>query len=350
MRKLALLLVAAMLGAACSGDQDIYEVAPTDEQLAAGGGVSEEQIQLPKPVPAIPVFAVKRAGGLAAKHVRGLDKMKGSAAVAPLHVKRVAVEGPKKTVALRVGAVDPFLFRSLAPPSTRSADFVWLSLMGGDAVLTHEAGKKLGVNGAKEVRIPSAGRYRVGALADNGTPNHVDILIATPAKGWKQIGSAVFGARTGANLATIEQGIRSQVKGARLTRLIPRSETVVRKQESGTTLQAPTATLAGLHPTMGAAVQTLLRAAGGRVWVVSGYRDASHQQQLWFAALDRYGDPEVADNWVARPGHSMHEHGLAVDLGGDLEYAVHVIQELDLPLWRPMSWEPWHFEFFGSRG
>jgi hypothetical protein len=46
----------------------------------------------------------------------------------------------------------------------------------------------------------------------------------------------------------------------------------------------------------------------------------------------------------------MHERGLAVDLGGDLIRAVQLIEELDLPLYRPLANEPWHFELIGSRG
>jgi hypothetical protein len=45
----------------------------------------------------------------------------------------------------------------------------------------------------------------------------------------------------------------------------------------------------------------------------------------------------------------MHTRGLAVDLGGDLELAVRIIDELDLPLYRPLAHEPWHFELIGSR-
>jgi hypothetical protein len=111
----------------------------------------------------------------------------------------------------------------------------------------------------------------------------------------------------------------------------------------------PTGEAGGLHPRMSAAVDRLLRAANGAVWIVSGYRDPSRQQELWEDALARYGDPEIADNWVAPPGHSMHNRGLAVDLGGDVESAARLIDNLGLPLWRPMSWEPWHFELIGSR-
>ncbi|HVM34933.1 MAG TPA: D-alanyl-D-alanine carboxypeptidase family protein [Actinomycetota bacterium] len=107
---------------------------------------------------------------------------------------------------------------------------------------------------------------------------------------------------------------------------------------------------AGLDPRVAGAVDRILRAGRGRVWVVSGFRDPAQQERLWTDALRTYGSAEVADDWVARPGNSMHEKGLAVDLGGDVEYAALLVDRLGLPLWRPMAWEPWHFELVGSRG
>ena len=105
----------------------------------------------------------------------------------------------------------------------------------------------------------------------------------------------------------------------------------------------------GLHPSLEASVEELVGASRGRVHVVSGYRSPEEQQILWTDALRRYGSAEAADDWVAPPGHSMHERGLAVDLGGDVEYAASLVEALGLPLHRPLSWEPWHFELIGSR-
>lgn len=106
----------------------------------------------------------------------------------------------------------------------------------------------------------------------------------------------------------------------------------------------------GLHPSLASAVSSLVHAAHGDVWIVSGYRSAQEQAALWAAALARYGSAEAADDWVAPPGHSMHERGLAVDLGGDLVLAQSLVSSLRLPLHRPLAHEPWHFELVGSRG
>lgn len=114
-------------------------------------------------------------------------------------------------------------------------------------------------------------------------------------------------------------------------------------------VRGPT-TMRSLHPALRMAVDSLIEASRGRVYIASSSRTTARQTELWNEALEKYGDPEIADNWVARPGTSNHEEGLAVDLGGDLGLAVSLVVELGLPLWRPMSWEPWHFELTGSRG
>ncbi|HEV2756967.1 MAG TPA: M15 family metallopeptidase [Actinomycetota bacterium] len=105
----------------------------------------------------------------------------------------------------------------------------------------------------------------------------------------------------------------------------------------------------GLHPLLAAAVDRLVDASFGRVWVVSGRRTTERQAELWAEALAKYGSAEAADDWVAPPGSSMHEKGLAVDLGGDLAEAARLVDELGLPMHRPLPHEPHHFELWGSR-
>lgn len=100
----------------------------------------------------------------------------------------------------------------------------------------------------------------------------------------------------------------------------------------------------GLHPLLQTSVDRLLAAAKGAVTIVSGRRTTERQSELWAEAVARYGDPEIADDWVARPGTSMHEEGLAVDLGGDLDLAARLVDHLGLPLYRPLPHEPYHFQ------
>ena len=113
--------------------------------------------------------------------------------------------------------------------------------------------------------------------------------------------------------------------------------------------QALGATTAGLHPAMQAAVDRLLDAGRGAIVINSGWRSRERQTELWQDALRKYGSAEAADDWVARPGHSMHEKGLAVDIGGDVELAQQLARSLGLPLHWPLANEAWHFELLGSR-
>ncbi|MBA2273586.1 MAG: D-alanyl-D-alanine carboxypeptidase family protein [Actinobacteria bacterium] len=103
-----------------------------------------------------------------------------------------------------------------------------------------------------------------------------------------------------------------------------------------------------MHPLLEDALDRLMRAADGSVWLNSGYRSPERQAVLWQEALEKYGDPERADDWVARPGDSMHQRGLAADLGGDMALAVQLIDRLHLPLHRPLPNEPWHFELISA--
>lgn len=86
--------------------------------------------------------------------------------------------------------------------------------------------------------------------------------------------------------------------------------------------------------------------------VFSGYRSIERQQELWDAS-DKSG------KMVARPGHSQHNHGQAVDLewnGERLDKAPPEVQAWvadnleKFGLTRPMDYEAWHIEPIGARG
>lgn len=99
------------------------------------------------------------------------------------------------------------------------------------------------------------------------------------------------------------------------------------------------------------ALNRMIAESGGKISIKSGKRSNARQKQLWEQALKKYGDPEIADNWVARPGHSKHETGLAADLAyadaaakawahaNAKKYGLHF----------PLANEDWHAELLGSR-
>lgn len=120
------------------------------------------------------------------------------------------------------------------------------------------------------------------------------------------------------------------------------------------TLNAPVQpAMAGATDSTGAAadftarMNALIAASGGRIRIVSHVRSRAQQQQLWNDAIKKYGSPDAARKWVAPPGHSNHEKGLAVDLGGDLGLAHKLAPQFGLVA--PMPWEDWHFEPVGLR-
>ena len=65
-----------------------------------------------------------------------------------------------------------------------------------------------------------------------------------------------------------------------------------------------------------ALLEQLIAAAGGwgQIAAVSGWRSRQEQAALWEQSLREHGADFTA-RFVARPGHSEHETGLAVDLG-----------------------------------
>ena len=104
--------------------------------------------------------------------------------------------------------------------------------------------------------------------------------------------------------------------------------------------------------------QTMLDAAPPEIRaglsVRSGFRTGAQQQQLFDAAVKKYGSEEEARKWVAPPGHSQHEKGAAVDLTFANEATrqwVHdyVKSNPGAGLTFPLGNEPWHMELAGAR-
>lgn len=106
--------------------------------------------------------------------------------------------------------------------------------------------------------------------------------------------------------------------------------------------------LTGLDPNFAASLAALLKAAGGKVSVYSGYRTPKRQGELYQAAVQKYGSPEAARKYVAPPGSSFHNKGQAADLRGDLELAHRLAGQYGLNF--PMGYERWHIEPAGVRG
>lgn len=84
----------------------------------------------------------------------------------------------------------------------------------------------------------------------------------------------------------------------------------------------------------------------GSVTINSGYRSPERQQELWLAALQKYGSPEAARKWVAPPGNSQHNKGNAADLGYSSDAAKQWMHQNagSFGLSFPLGNEDWHIE------
>ncbi len=102
----------------------------------------------------------------------------------------------------------------------------------------------------------------------------------------------------------------------------------------------------GLDPAFSSALDRLLAAVPG-LTVTSGYRTPEHQAELYAAALKKYGSEAEARKWVAPPGRSRHNMGLAADLAGPLDQAHSLAAQFGLVF--PLGNERWHVEARGAR-
>ncbi len=72
----------------------------------------------------------------------------------------------------------------------------------------------------------------------------------------------------------------------------------------------------GLDPTTKSQFDVLSSAAaeeGLNIWLASGYRSYQYQEEIYNGYVDGYGK-DTADTFSARPGHSEHQTGLAIDV------------------------------------
>ena len=120
-----------------------------------------------------------------------------------------------------------------------------------------------------------------------------------------------------------------------------------------------------LNPQYATMVSQLLQAADqelgpGALRITSAYRSPELQGQLFADAVQKYGSEAAARKWVAPPGKSRHNSGMAVDFANaagsmlrdpnsrEAQWIKQNAGRFGLDV--PMSWEPWQVEMAGSRG
>jgi soluble lytic murein transglycosylase-like protein len=96
-----------------------------------------------------------------------------------------------------------------------------------------------------------------------------------------------------------------------------------------------------------------------KLGLFSGFRSVERQNELWQAALKKYGSAAKARKWVAPPGHSQHNEGNAADLAYDGKSLKNAPPEVVKWLHDnagahglkfPLGNENWHIEDSSTRG
>ena len=209
--RVALILTAVLAG--CGG------TTPSPGPVIPTGPAA---LTLPTPKEAVAAFRVTPESNLDEHTLRKIKDLPGVVVAVEITTGELRVLDPERTT-IEVAAVRPLEFRSVAPASTQSADFVWNALVSGEAVVTFQTARRLGLEGASELRTKRR-TLTVGAYADNGVPNLVDALVDPGVA--KELGvdgktSLIVGAKPGMELDKVAAALRKMLPRAQVKRLVP---------------------------------------------------------------------------------------------------------------------------------
>ncbi|MGH2699601.1 MAG: M15 family metallopeptidase [Actinomycetota bacterium] len=379
MRKVLTIFILALLALAACGGNDTD--APSDELLTEAS--SEGGISLPDPVDATPAYLIAPPRPADDETVEALKAIDGVNLVVPASIQKVEISGPEESRELRVAAVDPLEYRSIAPVATNEAEFVWTSLLSGEAVLTFDAAEDLGIDGGGTIELDGERDVEVGAFADNQTPNIADVMVDANAGRELQAPEdqvLTVGIQPGTSLDALGAALSEELPDAKLVPLIPPD--LMSNPDPLTGAMEDGGTGGGLIGTMNYRILDNGFIKPDQAWVDSNISTATvsiigevtcHRLMLaqLQAALNEIESRGLADE--LRPGDyggcyvprfidrnpslplSMHAFGLAVDLnvptnqlgtGGDMSPRVVEIFERWGFVWggdwsRP---DPMHFE------
>lgn len=279
------------------------------------------------------------------------------------------------------------------PPPPRGRPY-YDAKKGQRMILPHGGGKAIPYVGTEPAKPSPARRARVvvreearatGAVAKRATRTTSRTLtragamppLGTSTTGWG--GLLIYGFASivalalldallrGRGPAGVDVAFRGLSQGIR--KLIDPTDPIIGPGPAPTKSTAPAAPSAGatsatadansratgLEPIFASSLDRLIAASGGRVWIDSGFRSVAEQTKLWNAKLAELRAQglsgsaliQEARRWVAPPGASNHNRGIAADLAGNLDWAQANARRFGLHF--PMSWEDWHVEPIGSR-
>lgn len=117
-----------------------------------------------------------------------------------------------------------------------------------------------------------------------------------------------------------------------------------------TGMPATATVISGMDGAFSESLRRMMEAIPG-ISISSGFRSTERQAALWAEALRKYGSEAEARKWVAPPGGSQHERGMAADL----RYASPSVRGEahrragEFGLTFPLRNENWHVEPIGGR-
>jgi hypothetical protein len=176
------------------------------------------ELGLPEPKPAVPAFLAMMKPPAVDSDVERVAGFEGVAIATPIKLRTMQIKGERVTV----GAVDPVRFRSLSPSVTRDAEFVWSALLAGNAVVSFDTARELGLRDSPKLRI-GGDVIRIGAFAESGSPKVADVLIDRRLADELAIGgrsALMIGTRSVGDRDGVARRLRRTL-GERLTRLVP---------------------------------------------------------------------------------------------------------------------------------
>ena len=111
----------------------------------------------------------------------------------------------------------------------------------------------------------------------------------------------------------------------------------------------------GLAPQMQSRLAAMIANAppdvARRISINSGYRSPERQAEIFADGVRKHGSVEAARKWVAPPGRSLHNFGMAADLERDPVALRWIHANADrFGLKFPLGHEDWHIEMVETRG
>lgn len=124
----------------------------------------------------------------------------------------------------------------------------------------------------------------------------------------------------------------------------------IEKFGGASALPATSSAVSGMDEAFAASLRKMIAEIPG-LSITSGFRSTKRQAELWSEALAKYGSEAEARKWVAPPGGSQHERGVAADLRfaspSTRDEAHRRAGEFGLVF--PLKNENWHVEPIGGR-